>query len=276
MPLQYRDKVPPFPPERLESIAKVLGHTERGLTGPEIGHILRGLDVHDPTPSMTKWKRLYNAFAEFQNTHQIGNLVVVFIRRAMDPAKYTSDLETFHWRRDQLNPVLAFCGMTLGEDGQIRRTQAVSSIDQALERANRLQGQLRQRNVHADILQFCNAEIIARNYFHAVFEAMKSITAKIRKLSGFTSDGSQLVDQAFAFGRTTTPLLAINSLDSETLQGEQKGFISLLKGLYGTIRNPLAHNPKIEWDMNEQDALDTLTVISLVHRKLDKAYRYKA
>ena len=47
----------------------------------------------------------------------------------------------------------------------------------------------------------------------------------------------------------------------------------LLKGLYGTIRNPLAHNPKIERDMVEQDALDILTMISLVHRKLDKARR---
>jgi uncharacterized protein (TIGR02391 family) len=55
---------------------------------------------------------------------------------------------------------------------------------------------------------------------------------------------------------------------------EQRGFVSLLKGLFGTIRNPLAHDPKIEWDMNEQDALDILTMISLVHRKLDRARRF--
>ncbi len=24
--------------------------------------------------------------------------------------------------------------------------------------------------------------------------------------------------------------------------------MNLLKGLYGTIRNPLAHDPKVEWD----------------------------
>ena len=51
--------------------------------------------------------------------------------------------------------------------------------------------------------------------------------------------------------------------------------MNLLKGLYGTIRNPLAHNPKIEWDMTEQDALDILTMISLVHRKLDQARRLR-
>ena len=46
-------------------------------------------------------------------------------------------------------------------------------------------------------------------------------------------------------------------------------------GLYGTIRNPLAHDPKVEWDMTEQDTLDILTMISLVHRKLDQAYRFR-
>ena len=51
--------------------------------------------------------------------------------------------------------------------------------------------------------------------------------------------------------------------------------MNLLKGLYGTIRNPMAHNPRVEWDMTEQDALDILTTISLVHRKLDQAYRYR-
>lgn len=37
----------------------------------------------------------------------------------------------------------------------------------------------------------------------------------------------------------------------------------------------LAHDPKVEWDMTEQDALDILTMISLVHRKLDQAYRFR-
>jgi uncharacterized protein (TIGR02391 family) len=50
--------------------------------------------------------------------------------------------------------------------------------------------------------------------------------------------------------------------------------MNLVKGLYGTIRNPLAHNPKAEWGMTEQDALDILTMISLVHRKLDQAHRF--
>jgi len=34
----------------------------------------------------------------------------------------------------------------------------------------------------------------------------------------------------------------------------------LLKGLYCTIRDPLAHDPKVEGTMTEQDALDILTM----------------
>jgi hypothetical protein len=45
--------------------------------------------------------------------------------------------------------------------------------------------------------------------------------------------------------------------------------VNLLIDLFGTIRNPLVHNPKIECYMSEQDALDTLTTASLIHRKLD-------
>jgi uncharacterized protein (TIGR02391 family) len=273
MALKYKDHIPPFSSERLEAISRVLGDTDRGLTGTELGHALAQNSIGDPTPTMTKWKRLFNALVEFQNREQVGNHVIVLITRTMDPAKYTADIAAFHWRREQLNPILAFAGLTLGEDGKIRRVQAASTLTEALERAGRIQAQLRQRAVHSDVLTFCNAEILAKNYFHAVFEAMKSISAKIRRLSGLTCDGSELVDGAFSGGKAGNPMLAINPLDSDTLKGEQRGFVSLLKGLYGTIRNPLAHNPKIEWDMTEQDALDILTMISLVHRKLDKAHR---
>ena len=70
---------------------------------------------------------------------------------------------------------------------------------------------------------------------------MKSIAAKIRSISGFTTDGAELVQQAFG---SSTPFLAINSLRTETEKGEQRGFANLLVGLFGTIRNPLAHKPE--------------------------------
>jgi len=273
MVVSYKERISLFEPERLEALARVLADTSEGLSGPEIGHVLTQLQIPDVDPTNTKWKRLYNALASFQNEHEVGNHVVVFVTRAMDPARYTSYPGAFAKRRDALNPILALCGLTLGNDGKIRNTPKAATLDEALERANRFQTQLGQRNVHGDVLRYCTAEILTQNYFHAVFEAMKSVTVKIRKLAGVGTDGQRLVDDAFGFGKSGTPVVAINTLETETQRGEQRGFSSLLKGLYGMFRNPLAHDPKIDWDMSEQDALDIMGMISLVHRKLDSATR---
>lgn len=88
MTITLKQKIVPFPAERLEAFRKVLADTSEGLTCSEIDHLLRNFDIPNPTPEMTKWKRLYNAFVEFQNQHQIGNHVIVFIHRAMDPARF--------------------------------------------------------------------------------------------------------------------------------------------------------------------------------------------
>jgi uncharacterized protein (TIGR02391 family) len=269
-----RQSIPPFAVEHLAAIAKVLGDTDDGLTGSEIGYQLQNCRTPDPTPDMTKWKRLFNAFVEFQNVHRVGNHVVVFINRAMTPASYTDCPDLFRDRKDRLNTILAFCGMEVRDNGKVSRATRAANLDEALQRANRLKAALTQRGVHQDVLEHCKAEFLRQNYFHAVFEAMKSITMKIRTLSGLTGDGAQLVDEVFGFGKSGHPMLAINQLDTDTLRGEQRGFISLLKGLYGTVRNPLAHEPKMEWDVSEQDALDILTTLSFVHRKLDKAHPY--
>jgi uncharacterized protein (TIGR02391 family) len=267
-------RVPTFDAQHLASIAKILADTDDGLKGSQIEYLLKDCKIPDVSPSSTKWKRLFNAFVEFQNERQFGNHVVVFINKAMNPVQYTSAPEVFQSRRDQLNAVLAFSGILIGDDGKVRWTKPASNLEEALQRANRLHRALESRGVHKDVLDFCRAELLQENYFHAVFEAMKSIAAKIRRMSGLNADGADLVTQAFALGKDCKPILAINPLKTDTDMGEQRGFANLLIGLFGTIRNPVAHNPKVEWPMPEQDALDILTTASLIHRKLDKTYRY--
>ena len=104
-----------------------------------------------------------------------------------------------------------------------------------------------------------------------MLEAAKSVANKIRNLSGLTSDGAELATKAFGLGSSGTPVLAINPLLTETEKGEQRGFTNLLIGLFGTFRNPTAHAEKIYWPITEQDAMDILSLVSLVHRKLDSA-----
>ena len=58
------------------------------------------MKVADVSPEMTKWKRLFNALAAVRNKHQVGNHLIMFINRAMNPVSYARDKEAFEWRRD--------------------------------------------------------------------------------------------------------------------------------------------------------------------------------
>ncbi len=262
------DQIQPFSAQKLEAACRVLADTGRGLTGSEIGHLLGDCRLDDVTPAMTKWKRLFNALAEAQNTHKVGNHLIMFINRALDPVSYSRDRDKFEWRRHELNVVLSFSGFGVREDGKVVRTTIETTLKGARARAGRLKAKLEERGVHSEIFAYCRAELLEENYFHAVLEAIKGVADRIRNLSGLTSDGAELVNGAFS---TKAPVLAINNLATDTDRSEQKGFCNILIGMFGTIRNPTAHAPKILWPMTEEDALDIFAMISFVHRKLDGA-----
>lgn len=253
----------------LEEIAKVLGHTTEGFTGPELARLLSECKIRDPG-EMTKWKRLLEALRSRQEEEGYGTSVLTFVRTAMAPVRYSSSPQLFEHRRDQLNKILAFEGFTINSEGQLLRAEVAKTLDQASRRASRLREELLRRTVHSDILRFCRAELLHENYFHAVFEASKSVADKIREKSGLTSDGASLIDDAFGLG-SGLPRLAFNSLSTETETSEHKGLANLMKGLFGTFRNTTAHAPKIKWPITEQDALDMLSLTSLIHRRLDDA-----
>lgn len=265
--------IQPFPAQHIEAVARVLGDTTDGLKGDEIGAILRDAKVPDIDATNTKWKRLYNALAAVQNDKGVGNHLIMVVNRAMAPVRYIKDPGLFELRRQRLNAVLLLAGYEVRGDGRVIHAAAAQTLSEALQRANRLTAALTARGVHEDVLKSCRAELLQENHFHAVFEATKSIAGKVRALSGLDGDGAELIQRAFALGQDGVPVLAINDLRTETDRGEQRGFVNLLVGLFGSVRNPLAHNAKVVWPMSEQDALDILTLASLVHRKLDAARR---
>jgi len=257
----------------LESISKVLGETTDGFTGTEIGKLLHECRIDDVNPSNTKWRRLNNALSNKQCIDGCANNVVGFIQHAMNPARHYDNLAWFNDTRFKINKILSFEGLSIGENGKAGYSAKAKTISEAAARASMLKEHLVARNVHPDVIKYCQEELVVDNYFHAVFEATKSVAEKIRMKTGLTSDGASLVDEAFSF--KGVPHLAFNSLQSESEKSEQKGFMNLVKGLFGTFRNTTAHAPKITWGIEEQDALDILSMVSLVHRRLDKAIEAK-
>ena len=260
--------IPAFRDAILETICNILGDTDTGLTGAEIARLLNQSGIDDVAPTDTKRHRLLNALASRQHQDGCGNRVGIFIQTAMDPARYVGDPERFAGLRAGLNQALAFAGLELGSEGKLRLSTTAATLDEAQQRAGRLDTELKRRGVHHEILRFCRAELVQDNCFHAVLEAAKSVGDRIRTMTNLGSDGANLVNEAFGL---PMPILAFNSLQTETEKGEHRGYLNLLIGMFGAFRNPTAHAPKISWVMTEQDALDTLTFISLLHRKLDRA-----
>lgn len=266
-------KISSFNEANLEQVCNVLGDTITGLTGSEIGRYLAECGIPDPMPGMTKRIRLYEALVARQRQNGCSNNICTFIQRVMNPVLHVQTPGYFENKQAELNRVLAFEGIKLNDEGKLERCKQARTISDAQDAADRLRQKLTERGVHSDVLKFCRAELVQENYFHAVLEASKSVAQKIRDKSGLTSDGAPLVDEAFGIGKKAYPALAFNSLSSDSERSEHNGLMNLLKGFFGTFRNPTAHAPRIAWKVTEQDALDMMTLASLLHRRIDDAVK---
>jgi uncharacterized protein (TIGR02391 family) len=257
-----------FSQSQLQAIADALGDTSDGLTGSEIGYLLRTCRMADPSPDLTKRHRLYNAFANVQNDLQDRVPILAFIRHAMKPVKYVREPHRYEPMRANVNKALAFAGLAVEATGNLISTDRAGTLSEAQRRAADLREDLEFRSVHPDVIRFCREELLAENYFHAILEATKGVADKLRGRTGLADDGAALVDRSLA---GELPLLVINPFLTETDKSEQRGFANIVKGLFGMFRNPTAHVPKISWAVNKEDAEEVFTLLSLVHKRIDAA-----
>jgi uncharacterized protein (TIGR02391 family) len=266
-----RSRIAPFTAEIIEGIAAVLGDTSRGLTGSEIGQRLAEARVPDIDPTITKWKRLYNALVDRQNRDQVGNCVVAFIVSTMKPVRFRNDPAQFSYLQTGLNEVLIHTGMRLNDKGQVAKIKAgaASTLTEAAARAGTIRTELRRRGTHPEVVRYCTDELLAKNNFHALLEAVKSISDRLRAMTGRAGDGAAIVQATLTPG--SGPVVAINDGVSSTDRSEQSGFANIVFGLVGMYRNPTAHDPKILRTVTDDELLEALTTLSMVHRRLDHA-----
>lgn len=253
-----------FSDAQLEGVSKILGDAR---TGSDITRVFDIMGIVDNSGMSTKWKRLYGTFAHYQNTENSPSRLIDFIKHYLEPVAFCDKPVEFEEYRQKLNNILIFVGLEYGEDGQFRRVEKATTLSEAQRRLQTVQKKFQGRRLHNEVTKYCKEELFEENYFHAVFEATKGLAERIRQLSGQQLDGAELVDKVFSINR---PLLALNTLTTETERSEHKGFAMLLKGCFAAVRNPLAHQPKILWE-GEDDTADYLSMISLLHRKLDEA-----
>lgn len=135
-----------FTDTQLEAIAAALGDTSSGLTGSEIGFLLSASRIADVDPSATKRVRLYNAFANDQNSIQDRLRVLAFVRKSMKPERYVSNPDRFEPMRGRLNQALLFAGLAIDHSGLLHEVTQARTISEA--RAGR-RGGVRRRPVAA-------------------------------------------------------------------------------------------------------------------------------
>lgn len=100
----------------------------------------------------------------------------------------------------------------------------------------------------------------------AVLEACKHLAQRIREMSGLGSDDKRLIERAFSLN---DPKIRLNALDSRHDRAEQQGVLQIASGLWLAARDPRAHRPAGECNLDE--IVELLTIVSYVHRRLDAA-----
>ena len=265
-------KVDPFSVSEIESLARALGDA---ATGSELTTLLRDSNMDDPQSislqgvSMTKWHRVDHALRVLHNRDQSANGILAFTKRVHAPSRFVNKSPREH--EDALakvNRVLALKGINLRDDGELVHVPKSATVHEAQQRADRLRSELERRAVHLEVLRFCRTELMDKDYFHAVLEATKSLADKIRSLSGSKLDGSPLIDEAL---QTSQPVLLWNGLQTQSERSEHMGIAAMHKGIFSYFRNPTAHEPRILKPISEDEALEALTMISFLHRRLDSA-----
>lgn len=256
--------IPKLDATHLEQISRILVDA---ASHAELSRLMTqcGISEQGGTP---RWERMLLALSARQERDGCGNNVGAFIQAVMAPVRFLQRREFFEELRHRLNEALAFNGLQLGEDGKLKPVSQAKTLTEAEERAGRLRTELLRRRVHSDVLRFCKPELLEENYFHAILEATKSVADKLRTRTSLVSDGAPLIDAVFG-GKT--PYLALNRLVTESEQSEQSGFCNLLKGVFGVFRNQTAHEPRITKTYTEDDALDLLTLVSYIHRRIDSS-----
>ncbi len=250
----------------VENVARLIGDLYRGS---ELTRILISTGLPDPLgEGGTKWKRVASALQEQQFKQKDGRPVLALISAALAPDRTFDRQAEAAVIRDELTQILSLSGFRVRDDGRIGRATRTSTVSEAVARSERLRKLLTARGAHPEVVRHCRSELLRRDCYEAVFEAVKGLGARLREKSGLDQDGRALVQAAL---RGRRPRVLLKSCSTVTDRNEQEGIALLAEGVFAAFRNPAAHEPRLIWEVPEQDALDVLGTLSMIHRRLDSA-----
>ena len=261
-----------FDDTTLRSISEIISGV---LTHKQISEHFHNCSIDDiAAEGSNKQDRLYFSFKSKQKADNCGDNILNFILKILKPGRYDS-VSDFEKDRTNINSKLLFEGIEIDKTGKAREVEKAKTISEAISRSNKIKDKVHGIGIHHDILPYCESEWLNENYFHAILEITKSVAEKLRQKSGYIADGSLLVDECFAVGKESIPkpMLAFNTLSTESEHSEHKGFGNFIKGFFSMYRNPKAHDPKYLDDTQLIEMTEVLVVATIIHNKLDKTFK---
>ena len=102
------------------------------------------------------------------------------------------------------------------------------------------------------------------HYANAVEDAFKCLNNAVKEKAQVSSDGDALMRRVFS---ANSPILQLNSFQSDSDHNEQRGYMDIFAGVMTGIRNPRAHEHEIVDD--PKIALEMLIIANHLMRKLE-------
>jgi uncharacterized protein (TIGR02391 family) len=254
----------------IRSLSVLIG--EEILTHRQINEQLQNSGIIDVGEGTNKPDRIYHSLKARQKQDGCANNVLNFVLKIIDPKRYNDEAK-FETHRTKVNEKLLYEGLEIDKAGQAKVVDKAKTISEAKRRSLKIKEKVHGIGIHPEILPYCESEWLKENYFHAILEITKSVAQKLRDKSGYVTDGAELVDDCFALGKEKKPMLAFNTLQSESDESEHKGFSNFVKGFFSMYRNPKAHDPKILEDTQLTEMTEVLVVATIIQNKLDHTFR---
>lgn len=256
--------------QKIEIICNIIADTDNGLTGGELKHLLDLCKVsyeQKILPNKRKW--LFNSLADKFNKEHSLELFKELIENALNPALFTSlnKRDQYEYLVNGVNKVLLLEGYEINSSGKIIKVAKAKNLDEVDRRVNEREAKFLKQKFHPLVIYLAKKEYVNGQYFEAVFEASKGLSKKVKEMTGLTGDGANLFEKAFS---TKDPYLVLNRLETETERNEHIGLRTLLNAIFLLFRNPQAHNIKLDWPVDEEKALDALSLISFAFKGLEK------
>lgn len=213
----------------------------------------------------TKWKFVAGALLELQEVYGGPQHVLKVLQTLLNPQGWIGNREGFEYYLKSINEILEFYGLKIDDEGKIIRFGKIAKTVRMAKSDDEIL--FEARAFHPQVVKHGRHHFSRSAYFHAVFECCKAFDTSVKKSTGIDDSGQSLMGRAFCLNGP----LKLNTQITRSERNEQEGIMYLCKGLMNAVRNPQAHEPELDWPMTREDALDVLTLVSFLFRRLENA-----